>query len=388
MEKTNNRDFRILIVDDVPKNIQVLAAILKQEGYNIGFATDGKTALEHSVTTPYDIILLDIMLPDTDGFEICRRLKKNPETKDIPVIFITARDSAKDKIKGFEQGAVDFITKPFDSVEVLARVRNHLALRSYALKLEMMVEERTSQLLHANRLIFLGTFASAIVHEIANPATFISGNATDLKQFWNAAGPIIAQHADEDETDTVDQTVEDVIPMLDGILDGTDRILNLLNRLRSYYKTGSVEKKNNALRTVVDDAIKFVSYKIRQVNLHIDKKITGNISLYCNHQELTQVFVNLISNTCDAVGNDGGQMVIKAFTENGKKVITVTDNGPGIAANFSETVFDPFSSAKSEDKGTGLGLYIVRTIVEDHGGKVFLSESESGGASFRIEFNG
>ncbi|MDM8550297.1 response regulator [Desulfobacterales bacterium HSG2] len=145
MEETNNRDFRILIVDDVPKNIQVLAGILKEEGYNVGFATTGKAALKHSVTTAYDIILLDIMLPDIEGFEVCRRLKENPETGEIPVIFITAKDSTEDKIRGFEQGAVDFITKPFDSVEVLARVRNHLALRSYASKLEMMVEERTNQ---------------------------------------------------------------------------------------------------------------------------------------------------------------------------------------------------------------------------------------------------
>ena len=158
----NNKAYKILIVDDVPHNIQVLANILKEAGYQLGFAKNGKTALTHMESAKFDLILLDIMMPGIDGYEVCAQLKKDRRTKNIPVIFITALHGTENKTKGFELGAVDYITKPFDAHEVLARVKTHLTIKDYSTKLEQIVEERTNQLIHADRLATMGTLSAAI----------------------------------------------------------------------------------------------------------------------------------------------------------------------------------------------------------------------------------
>jgi DNA-binding response OmpR family regulator len=129
MSQLDNSQFNILVVDDVPKNIQVLGNILRQEGYFISFATEGKQALDMVASDTYDLILLDVMMPALDGFAVCEILKKDPKRKDIPVIFLTAKTEGDDIIKGFAAGAVDYVTKPFNSAELLARVRTHLELK-------------------------------------------------------------------------------------------------------------------------------------------------------------------------------------------------------------------------------------------------------------------
>ena len=141
-----NRDSRILIVDDILKNIQVLGTILKQEGYQINVAQNGLQALEMVEKVTLDLILLDVMMPELDGFETCKRLKANPETRDIPVIFLTARTATEDIVQGFELGAVDYISKPFNPTELLVRVHTHLTLYKLQKHLAQLVEERTAQL--------------------------------------------------------------------------------------------------------------------------------------------------------------------------------------------------------------------------------------------------
>lgn len=125
---TSNHSARILIVDDTPKNIQVLGTILRQEGYQINIAQDGLKAIQMAEKVSPDLVLLDVMMPDMDGYETCQRLKQSPETKDIPIIFLTARKEPEDIVKGFEVGGVDYISKPFNSIELLARIRTHLDL--------------------------------------------------------------------------------------------------------------------------------------------------------------------------------------------------------------------------------------------------------------------
>ena len=144
MNDTNNKMFKLLIVDDVPKNIQILGNILQQQNYPVSFATSGKDALSLVAMDKFDLILLDVMMPEMDGFEVCEILKKNPETKDIPVIFLTAKTGSV--VKGFELGAVDYLTKPFDAGELLVRVKTQLDLKHYRDNLEIVVSERTEEL--------------------------------------------------------------------------------------------------------------------------------------------------------------------------------------------------------------------------------------------------
>ncbi len=132
MDEPSKTPFRILIVDDISKNIQVVGNILKRVGYSLSFATSGAQALDMVLSEPFDLILLDIMMPEMDGYEVCARLKERPETREVPVIFLTARTALDDITRGFRAGAVDYVTKPFNSEELLARVQTHLGLKSSA----------------------------------------------------------------------------------------------------------------------------------------------------------------------------------------------------------------------------------------------------------------
>jgi len=131
-----NRPFAILIVDDESNNIQLLGNILIKQGYEPEFATHGVEALEWTDRRPFDLVLLDVVMPDIDGYEVCKRLKSNPATANTPVIFLTVKDDAESIAKGFEIGAVDYVTKPFNTIELLARVKTHLAMRQFGKELE------------------------------------------------------------------------------------------------------------------------------------------------------------------------------------------------------------------------------------------------------------
>lgn len=146
MMQTKNAGEKILIVDDTPRNLQVLGTTLKSRGYHIVLAQNGHQTLKAAVKSLPDLILLDVMMPGLDGFETCRRLKEIPATRDIPVIFLTARVGKEDLVKGFDVGAVDYVTKPFNATELLARCKTHLALRRLQLHLEELVDERTRDL--------------------------------------------------------------------------------------------------------------------------------------------------------------------------------------------------------------------------------------------------
>ena len=141
---------RILIVDDTLKNIQILGTILRKEEYQINVAQNGLQAIKMAETVIPDLILLDVMMPELDGFETCKRLKTASDTKDIPVIFLTAKTETEDIVKGFELGAVDYVTKPFNATELLVRVRTHLTLRNLQKDLEQRVKDRTAELAQAN----------------------------------------------------------------------------------------------------------------------------------------------------------------------------------------------------------------------------------------------
>ena len=131
MSEDKEKKSKILIVDDVPKNIQVVANILQGQGYSMAFAQDGPTALKMIQSTPFDLILLDIMMPEMDGLEVCRRLREFSDARDIPVLFLTAKTESESVVRGFESGAMDYVIKPVNEAELLARVRTHLMLYSY-----------------------------------------------------------------------------------------------------------------------------------------------------------------------------------------------------------------------------------------------------------------
>ncbi|GAB6095120.1 response regulator [Desulfatiferula olefinivorans] len=360
----------ILIVDDMPSNIKVLGEALK-DLYDIRFARSGKEAMALVDDTPPDLILLDIMMPGIDGYEVCRALMAERKSRDIPIVFITARDDAVDEAKGFQLGAVDYIIKPFNPDIVRARVRTHLELKRHRDHLNDLIKERTRQLIHADRLATLGTLSAAVAHEIKNPLFFIGGNAEMALQYY--------RKGDYDQ-----------IPVkLEKILEGTKRIGRLIENLRGYSQNKERQRLTCRVSDIVKDALDLIGHRLKtsRVVIAIDD-IPPDLKIVCDVQAISQVFVNLITNALDAVGDREGEVTIRGEKKDGVAVVTVRDTGTGISPDRAESIFAPFVTSKPGDQGTGLGLFIVRHLVEDHDGTIRLTRNDKDGAEFTIRLPG
>ena len=188
----------ILIVDDIAKNIQVLGSLLFKEGYAISYATDGHQALEMIAANDYDLILLDIMMPELDGFEVCRRIKRMPEKKDIPVIFLTARIEKQDIVEGLNSGAVDYITKPFNSAELKARVLTHLQLkeaRDCVAARNFQLKEKNEQLDALNRELQAAMEKIKTLEGII-PICCVCKKVRDDKGYWERIEAYLSRHSE------------------------------------------------------------------------------------------------------------------------------------------------------------------------------------------------
>jgi two-component system, NtrC family, sensor kinase len=391
-ERIMNPSKTILIVDDEDLNLKLLEVNLVSQGYRILKATHGEGALAEALKEP-DLILLDIMMPGLDGFETCRRLKESEKTRSIPVIFLSAFQSPKTKVKGLEIGGVDYVSKPFDSQELFARVRLHLLLREqelqikrYAMGLEEMVEERARQLIHADRLATLGTFSAAMGHEISNPITYIDGNV-ELVQLTLDSMRQIAENRDGTEIEGILELSGQMEEMLVSIKEGTRRITEVIGNLRSYGRGNENRNGKCLLIDVIRDALTLLHHRTK-CGASVETEVSPELEIECNRQKICQVFVNLINNALDAMGDGEKQVTIRAESVDGQTKIEIKDNGPGIPEGIGKRIFEPFFTTKGEDHGTGLGLFIVRSIVEEHHGTISLNPYDGKGACFNITLPG
>ncbi|MBF0628261.1 MAG: PAS domain S-box protein [Magnetococcales bacterium] len=258
---------------------------------------------------------------------------------------------------------------------ITERKRAEQTLHEYAEKLEEMVQARTKQLIHAERLATLGTFSAGMAHEINNPNAFITANVQFLQQYWKLADPVLLNHAAEDKSGRLARFHGEVQKTLDGILDGSARISKIVNSLKTYSKGGMENDRVECrLEDPVRDAENLLQHRIRQDQATLTVQIPKQLMIYCDRQQMTQVFVNLFNNSLDALGEMGERHDKRILVE-GKQIerhiwIWVIDNGPGIPESAIGKIFDPFYTSKGKTKGTGLGLSIVEGIVKDHRGQI------------------
>jgi len=377
----------VLIVDDEPGNIQILARTLKDRCVTTA-VTDGPDALEmvFSEDRP-DLILLDIMMPGMNGYEVCERLKADPKTSNIPVIFITALNETVNEAKGFAMGAADYITKPFHPVVVEARVMMHLDLKKHRDHLEALAEQQAKQMVHMERLASLGTLAAGIAHEINNGLNFIDGSATVLEDIFKNFDehPTEALKTDPATIPASESLAKKCLNFLGYIREGADRI-SAITRSMNRFSRGDVVRAPVLIADCIENALILCHNRLKH-HVRVEKKIEqGILQTYGNRQQLEQVLINIFLNAADAMADlrEGG-LEITASRDQERVRVTMADTGPGIPDDKTEEIWKPFFTTKDQDSGTGLGLSICKGIVEDHQERLRAENRPEGGALFSLE---
>lgn len=393
---------RLLLVDDDPINLAVLEEIFSETD-TLCCTQSGEEALQRAAEFKPDLILLDIMMPHMDGFETCRRFKANPETAEIPVLFLTASTELKSKLTGFACGGADYITKPFEAEEVIARARTHLNLcdareliRRHNHELETLLEERTHDLIQSERHAAFSLLMQGIIHNLKGPLTAVTG----LSDFITS---LIESKNDELSGGPTVLPVSESIAFLTKIVGNSqlisgaaEELKNMINSMMT--KSASDKEKNlreTDLNALIRQELTFLEGDMRFKHV-INKTIQlaeKPLTVRVVPSEMSQIISNLIRNAMDATYTEKQPKILIASGKKGKNAwLSIEDDGPGIPLEIRDRIFDPFfttkpradKAANQEPTGTGLGLYTVAAIVNTYGGRVNVGESPLGGAQVRI----
>lgn len=447
MDSNDRQSGNILIIDDTPANLQLLMGLLSKQGYTVRPVPSGKLALQGIHLNYPDLILLDISMPDMDGYQVCQELKKHEKTREIPVIFVSAFDDVLDKLKAFEVGGIDYITKPFNDREVLARVKTHISLyrlqkglqektklqdmqleaqnvllQKMNQKLEMANQELSQrlqqlqdaqlQLVESEKMATLGQLVAGIAHEINNPLGFLQGNIQpaqnyiddllnllDLyqQQFPNP-GELITNRIAAIELDFLR---EDLPKLIKSMNLGLERIRHISNSLRTFSRTDTDHKVYLKIHEGIESTLLILKHRLKANESRPEIMVVKNYGqlpeICCFPGQLNQVFMNLLSNAIDALeeSNEGksfadikanpNKILIQTRLENSGLTIKIADNGIGMTDEVRKRIFDQGFTTKSVGKGTGLGLAIARKIVtEKHHGTLTCASKPGIGTEFTI----
>ncbi|MGK5092763.1 response regulator [Deltaproteobacteria bacterium TL4] len=363
---------RILIVDDNSKNIKVLGEILSREGYELGIAANGEQALRFVQTIAPDLILMDVMMPEMDGYEACRRLKESTKNKDIPIIFLTAKTETGDLVKGFELGAVDYVSKPFNHTELLARVKTHLELYSSRMQLKQLNQElqtTQAQMIHSAKLASLGQLAAGVAHEINNPIQVIELAAALLKE----------QILGREEVD---------VSYLDRIISMSKRC-GVVTRHLLEFGRGKREAlvKDLDVNELVQKTMLLLHNQLQTEDIELELDLMDSLPLLTTIPiSIEHTLIQLLNNSKDALKNRAVKKIcIRTYSKEDRVFIEVEDSGSGIPEAFMERLFDPFFTTKEVGTGTGTGLSVCHGLIRNIGGQINVRSEEGKGATFIVE---
>jgi signal transduction histidine kinase len=393
----------VLIVDDNPTNLSVLSQTLRSVGLSVRIATDGESAIEQAKHKQPDLILLDVQMPGIDGFETCRQLKATASTQAIPIIFTTALANTESKNRGFALGAVDYIPKPFEQEEVVARVHLHLRLRQLTESLEQQVAERTAALEHAQvqlvqqeKLSTLGQLVAGVAHEMNNPIGCISNNIAPAQEYVTAIAQALKLYQahcsnlspdpqDEIEGLDLEFILEDLPKLLDSMRLSAERIRDISTSLRNFVRLDATKKQYTNLHQGLDSTLLILQHRIKASSerpaIEVIRHYGDIPEIECYPGQLNQVFMNILANAIDAIEDAWKQNKLNGHTPKitiatsklspTQVMIQITDNGTGMTDEVKQRVFNHLFTTKPVGQGTGLGLAIAQQIVvEKHQGNI------------------
>jgi two-component system, NtrC family, sensor kinase len=393
----NDYKANILVVDDTVANLRLLVNLLVERGYKVRPASNGIMALSAARTEPPDLILLDILMPNMDGYEVCKQLKADQLTHEIPVIFISAVSEVLDKVKAFAMGGVDYITKPFQVEEVLARVETHLVIRNLQRSLKEKNEQleitlqqlRTTQnqLLEFEKMAALGNLVAGVAHEINTPigisvtaASVLSEDATDFLTIYKSGKMKRA----------------DLETFLDTAKESSSMILANLKRaadLVQSFKQVAVDQSSESqrcfyLKEYLEEIILSLIGNLKRTKHRIE--ITGDTNLTLNSYPgtLSQIVTNLVMNSLihAYAEKEAGQIQIDFKQEGEQLILQYSDDGQGIKPENMNQIFDPFFTTNRSQGSTGLGLHIVYNLITQKLRGTIQCESQVGmGTKFTLK---
>jgi len=379
----------IMIVDDIAENLQVIGNILHEKGFETSFAQDGKQAIDILNDIAPDLILLDVAMPGMDGFEVCHYLKNNPRTKDIPIIFLTARTDTDSMLHGFNLGAADYVTKPFSAQELLARVNTHVQLKYQRNQLEKVnewleikVKERTLELESANikletannQLIQLdklkSEFLALISHEIRTPLNGIKVPLQLLKS-------------------RVEN--KNLVQLIDILDESATRLENFslkaieITKLKS--GTYAYEFRNSNANELIEFSLISTQQKLSEKNIQIVFDQNKEYLIYGDPTLIVKCLDNLIDNACKFSNNNDSVEIVVSKPNKTSTQIRITDKGTGFSDDALQNAFKLFSTNdERSDSHLGLGLFHSQLIMEVHKGTITIDNSKNTGACVTLNF--
>jgi len=345
------RRYRLLVVDDNRENVDILSDRLGSMGYDVEAAYDGLEALSKLEGELPDAVVLDIIMPKMDGFEVLSRMKADPEKETIPVILLTSRNETPDKVKGLDTGADDYVTKPFNPKELAARIK-------------ALIRRRTDQQKRAaeEKLEALGIMADGVAHEVRNPMVTIGGFARRLVKELEE-GSVAESYAK-------------------SIVEETARLEKMVNAIVDLKALMLPPGGSVNLREIVEESTAAFKGELEARRIKLLLGVGEEITVKGSRENLTLVFMALIENAYEAIRSDGEIRISTAEEDAGEVTVLVEDTGRGIPKDELNHILSPFFTSKMS--GAGIGLTMVHRIVKNHGGELSITSAVGEGTTVRV----